>query len=249
MNRLKVLLSLIILVALALLLAGQVSGEPAGDDVIVSGAKAMLTKGIARSPELEAATANTEPHSIAMYADGGKLVPLVVAPSDLLALAAQVEPHPIAEYADGNRWAVLADIPAELRAAVALVELHVRYHHSDAGLAKELTYPEALFNDAAPPVISSVRVTFLGSEAVAVLWTTDEFADSRVEYGLTQGAYGGDAADPLYAKEHRLVLRGLTPNAIYYFVITSVDRSGNVASTVEGRFEVKNALYLPLIRR
>ncbi len=249
MKRPKVLGVFVILTALALLLAGQVSGEPAGDDVIVSGAKAMLTKGMASSSDLAAAAANTEPHTIAMYADAGKLISLSPAPAELLSAAGHAEDHVITQYADANRLTVLAPIPAELQAVAGAAAPRIRYQYADAGFVKDMTYPKPLFNDATPPVISNIRAVGAGQGAVAVLWTTDEFADSRIEYGLTPGAHPSIVSDPLYYKEHRVVLTGLTWDTTYYFVITSADRSGNVAHTGEGSFTVKTAVYLPLLQR
>ena len=244
MNGFKVLLAAAVLVTAVVLLASTVSGQ--SGDVIVSGAKEVLTKSASRSL-LEAVTADVGPRSVAVYADAGSLFTLFGTPNELLALASQASPHVVFEYADANRYLLLSDIPQEFRDLAALVAAHVRFHYADASQASTMSYPKALFNDTTAPIIADIRTAAAGVGTTKVVWKTNEFADSRVDFGTHPGVYAQSVADPLYYKAHGLPLTGLAQDATYYFVITSVDRSGNIARSSEYNFKVSQALYLPLI--
>ena len=213
----------------------------------MSGAKEVLTKSASRSLELEAVIADVGLRSVAVYADAGSLFTFFSAPNELLALASQASPHVALEYADANRYLLLSDIPQEFRDLAALVAAHVRLQYADASQASTMSYPKALFNDTTAPVIADVRTTAAAVGATKVVWKTNEFADSRVDFGTQPGVYTRSVVDPLHYKAHGLLLTGLVQDTTYYFVITSTDRSGNSARSSEYNFEVSLAFYLPLI--
>jgi len=80
--------------------------------------------------------------------------------------------------------------------------------------------------DTTPPVISGVRVEPQPNSAV-VLWDTDEYATSRVEYGTTS-AYGNTTATDLeLVREHAVSLANLEPLTTYHYRVISEDGSGN----------------------
>jgi hypothetical protein len=88
--------------------------------------------------------------------------------------------------------------------------------------------------DDVPPVISNVGVTAVASTSATVTWTTDESADSQVQYG-TSTAYG--AFTPLSAAlstGHAQGLTGLSPGTLYHCRVWSADAGHNVA--VSGDF-------------
>jgi predicted RNA-binding Zn-ribbon protein involved in translation (DUF1610 family) len=80
--------------------------------------------------------------------------------------------------------------------------------------------------DRTPPVISGLLVSGISDTRAVVLWSTDELADSAVEYGTTAiyGQRGGDAADTIL---HSVVLEGLKPTTTYHLRAESEDVSGN----------------------
>ena len=80
--------------------------------------------------------------------------------------------------------------------------------------------------DQVAPVVSEVTATVADSSAI-VTWTTDELADSFVDFGLVSGVLSetiGDATDVL---EHEVTLTNLTPGIEYFFTAGSSDRAGN----------------------
>ncbi len=89
-----------------------------------------------------------------------------------------------------------------------------------------LTLTTAAQADLTPPVISNVRITSLGTNAVAVAWNTDEPADTFIEYGTTT-AYGRTFHDPVAKTSHSATLTNLSLNTQYNYKIVATDRAEN----------------------
>jgi hypothetical protein len=94
-----------------------------------------------------------------------------------------------------------------------------------------------------------VALTSNRGYSAVIAWSTNEYADSQVHYGLQSGQYPYTVQDPLYLKQHQVTLRGLTPGTAYYFLVRSSDRSGNAAESAESRFTTIFPTYLPVILR
>lgn len=90
--------------------------------------------------------------------------------------------------------------------------------------------------DTIPPVISNIQVRDITGTSATVCWTTDEPADSRVEYGLTT-AYGSTVQDPNLVTDHCLTLTGLAPGSLYHFKVHSADADGNQAASSDQTFD------------
>lgn len=86
--------------------------------------------------------------------------------------------------------------------------------------------PEA---DTTAPVISGVTTDVTDTSAT-ITWTTDEPADSRVDYGLDAG-YGPFVFDASLVTSHSITLTGLSPSTEYHYKVTSVDAASNSASS------------------
>jgi len=83
------------------------------------------------------------------------------------------------------------------------------------------------FSDTTPPVISAISAGSITSNSAAISWTTDEAANSLVEYG-TSTAYGLSSvlnSSPL--TNHSAVLSGLAASTLYHYRVKSTDASGN----------------------
>ena len=128
------------------------------------------------------------------------------------------------------------------------VALRLILESAETGRQISLAYPLPFFNDQVPPVIRDVRVR---SEAggLRVLWETDEFATSEVRFGTAPGAYGPPVVDPLYTKQHGVILTAVTPGQTYYLVASSVDRSGNRSTSGETQAKPLKTNFLPLVLR
>jgi hypothetical protein len=102
---------------------------------------------------------------------------------------------------------------------------------------KDLAYPISLLNDSTPPIISDVAFDNVNASNARINWTTDEFADSLVKFGISPGDYAMSKGDDLYAKNHSISLSDLSPGTRYYFVVNGTDRSGNSAQSAAFDFE------------
>jgi predicted RNA-binding Zn-ribbon protein involved in translation (DUF1610 family) len=80
--------------------------------------------------------------------------------------------------------------------------------------------------DTAPPVLSGVRVVGITDNSAIVTWSTDEDADSGVDFGLTS-AYGSSKLDPAFTSAHSVPLAGLAASTAYHFRVYSKDQAGN----------------------
>jgi protocatechuate 3,4-dioxygenase beta subunit len=83
--------------------------------------------------------------------------------------------------------------------------------------------------DITPPVITSgPTVVFIDQTSAIVQWTTDEPANSVLEYGLSEalGTLVGSPAD-VFTQTHSLTLTGLSPSTTYHARVTTSDPDGN----------------------
>jgi len=98
----------------------------------------------------------------------------------------------------------------------------------------------ATFVDITPPAISSVRSSGTTSSGATITWTTNEPADSRVEYGLTS-AYGSSTTlDQTLVTSHSQRLTGLQSGTTYHYRVISKDAAGNVTISADRTFRTKN---------
>lgn len=81
--------------------------------------------------------------------------------------------------------------------------------------------------DSQPPVLGAVEVPAPTENLATVFWTTDEPADSQVEYGLTP-AYGSLTPRGPMVTSHSGSLSGLKKATLYYFRVKSRDAAGNL---------------------
>lgn len=105
--------------------------------------------------------------------------------------------------------------------------------NNSSGFSNEVTFSIA---DTTPPVISAVSATTILSSGATIIWTTNEAADSQVEYGLTT-AYG--STTPLAVSlltAHSVVLSGLLDSTLYHYRVRSKDVAGNLAISSDFTF-------------
>lgn len=90
-------------------------------------------------------------------------------------------------------------------------------------------------SDIMPPVISGLNVTQITANSALVTWTTDEPADSQVDYGTGNGTYVTASSQQLVT-QHSMSLTGLSANTTYYFYVVSRDGAGNQSTSAEQYF-------------
>lgn len=81
----------------------------------------------------------------------------------------------------------------------------------------------------APPVISGVTARAAAPSGVIVEWTTDQAADTEVDFGPTE-AYGNTSVlNSPPAMSHALILGGLAPGTVYHYRVKSRNAAGGQA--------------------
>lgn len=207
------------------------------------------------APSVPAASQGGDTISI----DGADEVSTVaVSPSQGLTNSlAVVGPRFVLQYANQLRYIELATVPASLQTLLAQVSDRFVLQYANANRLLRLSYPLALINDHALPVISALVASASSTGIATITWTTDEFATGSVSYGTQPGVYTATVSDPLYAKGHMLTLPGLTLGVTYYYQVTSTDLSGNSAVSSEYSFTAQTPtptpeqgpVYVPLVRK
>jgi hypothetical protein len=173
--------------------------------------------------------------------------PTIYSPQ-LQALFSQVSPRIILQYANTMRQERVAAPPGALQTLLGQVAPRIILQYANTSRQVTLAYPVALINDTTAPAISDVRTQVVAG-GVKVTWTTDEFAANEVRYGTAPGVHTQTVSDPLYEKTHILTMTGLATGSTVYFMVASVDRSGNRAQSAEYQVRARMKLYLPLVVR
>jgi hypothetical protein len=83
--------------------------------------------------------------------------------------------------------------------------------------------------DSTPPVISSISAVPTTTSAT-ILWTTDEAATTRVNYGTSPSNLNLSATNATPVTAHTINLTGLGAHTTYFYRVTSVDASTNSAT-------------------
>src|SRR5215471_6008387 len=82
--------------------------------------------------------------------------------------------------------------------------------------------PAASQVDTTPPVIDSLAVSGITTNAATVTWATDEPADGRIQYGPTP-LYSKSILNTAFTTAHRFALTGLSANRVYHYRVHSRD--------------------------
>ncbi|RIL08025.1 MAG: hypothetical protein DCC71_00810 [Proteobacteria bacterium] len=89
--------------------------------------------------------------------------------------------------------------------------------------------------DGFPPAITALAAAPGPDGTTAqITWTTDEPADSHVDYGTSPDALTASAGDSALVTDHGVGLSELVPGTTYYYRATSADAASNAASAPAG---------------
>ena len=81
--------------------------------------------------------------------------------------------------------------------------------------------------DLEPPrILTGPDVKAITDRSASIVWTTDELADSYVDYHETP-YLGSVVGSPQYSFEHEVTLTNLEPDSTYFFRVGSTDRANN----------------------
>src|SRR5262249_58789480 len=92
-----------------------------------------------------------------------------------------------------------------------------------------------------PPTIPNLRARTMASAKVSISWTTDEPANSQVEYSTDftfPQAQTLKVTSAAFVTTRTLLLTGLKSNTTYYYHVTSADAAGNSTTSPPPSFTV-----------
>jgi hypothetical protein len=84
--------------------------------------------------------------------------------------------------------------------------------------------------DNTAPVITNIVAVPNANGTAVITWTTNEPADSKVDYGIAANSLNMNSSDNIPVTSHSILLPGLTPGITYYFRVTSKDGASNSAT-------------------
>jgi hypothetical protein len=88
----------------------------------------------------------------------------------------------------------------------------------------------------APTITDGPTVQALPGGLTEIAWTTDEAADSRVNFGAASDLLNRVAGAIDYSLTHAVRLSGLVPGQVYYYQVTTVDPVGNATQSAISDF-------------
>ena len=94
--------------------------------------------------------------------------------------------------------------------------------------------------DTTAPVISDVVATSTTATTTQIKWTTNELANSKVWYSTSTPVVAATPTPVIsssdYVTSHSINLTGLTASTTYYYLVSSVDKSGNATTSSQQSF-------------
>ena len=90
--------------------------------------------------------------------------------------------------------------------------------------------------DLTPPVIGGLLISLITGSGATVAWTTDEAADSQIEYGLTASYGTVTTLAAALTTRHSAALTGLAAGTSYHVRVRSRDAAGNLGISGDATF-------------
>ncbi len=106
----------------------------------------------------------------------------------------------------------------------------------------DLSFTTPDYSDTVEPTITSVLAKQVADVSALITWSTDEPADSRVEYGTESENYDQVATSSDFNYSHSVLLEDLNIQTTYYFRVISSDTNENSTSSEESSFTTQDAL-------
>jgi chitodextrinase len=100
-------------------------------------------------------------------------------------------------------------------------------------------------SDVTAPAISAVAAGSLASSQAVIGWSTNENADSQVEYGPTVAYGSATTLNPAMITSHSQGLSNLFPSTLYHYRVRSKDANGNLAMSGDLTFATLAAVPPP----
>jgi hypothetical protein len=122
---------------------------------------------------------------------------------------------------------------------------HYRVRSTDAAgnaaVSGDFAFTTSATPDTTPPILTSITAGSITSTAAVIAWTTNEAANTRVDYGTTT-AYGvSTTLNATLVTAHTAALAGLQAATVYHYRVRSADAAGNVALSGDATFTTTQA--------
>lgn len=217
---------------------------------IIERADDVKTVGVIGSTELGDRLDEVLSRFVVQFANEMRQQDIVPAPAGLVNVLGQAQPRYVIEFANENRFVPITHTPATLNTLLQNVVPRFIVQFANGLRTEPLTFPIELIDDNVPPTIDQPNATQQANNSIEISWTTNEFATSEIRYGNSPRVYPWSVSDPLFAKEHNVVLSNLTEGD-YYYRIVNTDLSGNVKQSREYSFTVVEQafIYLPFLKK
>jgi len=102
--------------------------------------------------------------------------------------------------------------------------------------SSDYTFTTSETPDITAPVISSVQTSGISESSAAISWSTNEAADTKIEYG-TSISYGTSTTlNSTLGTSHSQSISGLSASTLYHYRVLSRDEAGNLASSNDYTF-------------
>ena len=143
---------------------------------------------------------------------------------------------------NGTTWTSVGSVTMSSLASSVYVGLAVASHVNSVLATDTFDHVTTTSTgDVTPPVISGVGNGTPDQQGVSITWTTNEPADSQVDYG-TSSSYGSSTSrDTSLVTTHTQLLAALNAGTTYHYRVRSTDASGNPALSSDFTFTTSSA--------
>lgn len=95
--------------------------------------------------------------------------------------------------------------------------------------------------DTTAPIISNVSIANLTESTATINWSSNEPAESAVEYGINNSYGNMSEWNTTAATNHGFTLSGLNPGTAYHYRLFNQDAAGNIATSADYTFTTASA--------
>ncbi len=96
-------------------------------------------------------------------------------------------------------------------------------------------------SDTTAPIISSINAGSMTSASASISWTTDEAADTQIEFGTTTSYGSLSTLNTAFVTSHNQGLSNLNSATTYHYRVLSRDAAGNLGTSGDNTFTTTSA--------
>src|SRR5206468_3339495 len=120
-------------------------------------------------------------------------------------------------------------------ASSTLYHYRVKSQDAAANLATSADFTFTTL-DGVAPVISAVSASGITASGATLTWTTNETADSQVEYRPLPAYLPSSTLNTFLVPSHTQALSGFASSTLYHYRVKSQDAAGNLATSADFTF-------------